>query len=144
MKNLRVAILVLAAMFIGAALVIATEPKLKLPPELKNDRLDLGYYAKSFQGFDGLEQEELKPTGRMVQVCENGVCKMVPEMALESVQAVTSDICQDCGKAHTAASSASNGLLYTAKGRQRLFQPLRRWRLRFSSGRWFPNAWWNK
>ncbi len=38
----------------------------------------------------------------------------------------------------------TTGLLYRANGRQKLFQPLRRWRLRFTTGRLFPNAWWNR
>lgn len=35
MRNVRIAIIVLSAMFIGAVLILADEPRLKVPPRLK-------------------------------------------------------------------------------------------------------------
>jgi len=35
MRNIRIAIVVLSAMFIGAVLILADEPRLKVPPKLK-------------------------------------------------------------------------------------------------------------
>jgi len=35
MRNVRIAIVVLSAMFIGAVLILADEPRLKVPPKLK-------------------------------------------------------------------------------------------------------------
>ena len=35
MRNIRIAVVVLAAMFIGAVLILADEPRLKVPPRLK-------------------------------------------------------------------------------------------------------------
>jgi len=35
MRNIRIAIIVLSAMFIGAVLILADEPRLKVPPKLK-------------------------------------------------------------------------------------------------------------
>ncbi len=110
---------------------------------------------------------EIRETGRMVQDCSGGVCVMVPETVSVSVpysvevpvgtpevmemttSSVMSDVCPDCGQVHAPMTSGqtvnqSTGLLYRASGRQKLFQPLRRWRLRFSSGKLFPNAWWNR
>jgi len=111
-----------------------------------------------------------RATGRMVQQCFGGTCRMVPEMttvsepyqvevpvaeavgtpevATYTTLSVMSDVCPDCGQVHgtlTASDVASGAeLLRTASGRQRLFQPVLRWRQRLSSGRWFPNAWWNR
>ena len=107
-----------------------------------------------------------RATGRMIQECFGGTCRMVPEMTTVSepyqvevpvgtpevvtttTSVVMSDVCPDCGQVHgtlTASDVASGAeLLRTASGRQRLFQPIRRWRQRLTSGRWFPNAWWNR
>ena len=107
-----------------------------------------------------------RATGRMIQQCFGGTCRMVPEMTTASepyqvevpvgtpevitttTLSVMSEVCPDCGQVHgtlTASDVASGAeLLRTASGRQRLFQPVLRWRQRLSSGRWFPNAWWNR
>ena len=108
-----------------------------------------------------------RATGRMIQECFGGTCRMVPEMTTVSepyqvevpvgtpevvtttTSSVMSDVCPDCGQVHAPMVSgtsvnSSTGLMYRANGRQKLFQPLRRWRLRFSTGRLFPNSWWNR
>ena len=107
-----------------------------------------------------------RATGRMIQECFGGTCRMVPEMTTVSepyqvevpvgtpevitntTSSVMSEVCPDCGQVHGAltASDVASGaeLLRTASGRQRLFQPIRRWRQRLSSGHWFPSAWWNR
>lgn len=110
---------------------------------------------------------EVRETGRMVQDCSGGVCVMVPETVSVNVpyqvevpvgtpevvttttSSVMSDVCPDCVQVHAPMVSgpsvnSSTGLMYRANGRQKLFQPLRRWRLRFSTGRLFPNAWFNR
>lgn len=200
MKNLRIAIVTLLALFIGTVLTMATEPKLKMPPELKKTGLDLGYHAKPFQGFGDVEKwqdlgtddtcncvdckcnltpavsspnlamtapatvtryrTEMRPTGRMVQQCNGNTCSMVPEMVPVSVPyEVASDAPEVTQNTTTlrmtpmvytepmdylAPMVNQNGLLLNSNGRQRLFQPLRRWRLRFNTGKLFPNAWWNR
>ena len=108
-----------------------------------------------------------RATGRMIQQCFGGTCRMVPEVTTVSepyqaevpvgtpevitntTSSVMSDVCPDCGQVHAPMVSgpsvnSSTGLMYRANGRQKLFQPLRRWRLRFSTGRLFPNSWWNR
>lgn len=110
-----------------------------------------------------------RATGRMIQQCFGGTCRMVPEMETvnepyqvevpvdsvtvestpEVVTYATSDACPDCGEVHAPmlqgpSVSQSTGLMYFANGRQKLFQPLRRWRLRFNTGKLFPNAWWHR
>ena len=104
---------------------------------------------------------ETRQTGRMIPDCQGGVCVMVPETVSVSVpyevqvpvgteyamaDSVMSDVCPDCGQVHMSVAGPMinrSGLLMT-QSRPRLFQPLRRWRQRLSSGKLFPNAWWNR
>lgn len=179
-QKFKIAIVLICICCLGGMLA-ATEPpklrdvpKLKEAPELK-EPANVFLAGSMFKIADELEAVE-KPAGEWVteyqQVCENGVCRMVPRQVWKpaaQVQSLKSVDCTcencTCGQVSTVDSMPVETVMYSKplmsqemvtysqpvrSGRAFLWFP--RWRqfkqqqaaLRANSGLLFPNAWWNR
>ena len=180
-KQIKIALVLLFMCCIGGMLAATEPPKLREVPKLKEapelkEPSNVFLAGSMFKIADELKAVE-SPAGEWVteyqQVCENGVCKMVPvqvwKPAAQQVQSLKSADCTcencNCGQVALNSSMPVETVMYSEpvmsqetvtysapvrSGRTFLWFP--RWRrfkseqaaLRANTGLLFPNAWWNR